>query len=1087
MFPAYGYKHAYPQTRPQMSTECRHHPISEGIPPQMKMEASNPPFIYESWPPHHYGYQVPTQCHPCCNHSNPYPTYYPYRPPYPHFPSPQCYGAYPVYPEPYPSHYAPPHHYTMEMPNYEYDKSMPGNFYCCGCSHPKVVNMNGDKGVKIEEHDPEAENKEDSLVPAGFKNLQKQPIMWVPPEYMKNQERPSGTKPREVNVWPPLDYETIKRILESGDGRKLQDQKNQHLVKSSKGEDVDHKEGPSNANLKSVGQEPKVWSGLMPLDVDNLKKMLLQNENSKKDHEDQSRNQSQQLPFPMIWLPYNNEEKGKARNEREANSTSESSTHKQSEGDDHTEKIIPAVEAEGKEGGNLSVEKSEKPPRIIPVKYMDEIADMKAKSSEDNKKSSEKVTKSKPSSPAKATKLPPICLRVDPLPKKKIGQGKSRSPSPPGEKIKQVDAVKPSSMSENKAKGIENETEKKSTEVLQQKTEVNAIEVEKASKLAGDENEGKDAGEKLKSQEVEVKKKILSGTEAATIIQSAYRGYEVRRWEPLEKMRQIVKIKEEADALKRRIESGASSMDLKQKVALGETIMNLLLKLDTIQGLHSSIRDVRKSVAKELVSLQEMLDTIVLKQPGLDESSQIHDISEAEAKDGETQLQPGDESSRSSGLSTAEDQGAVEMAEKTKGQISSSHELSAEEPCTAPGLSSVEMTHEQAMPEKETEQNEFDVVADEAAIKNLAEMPEAHELSQESEECSSVERAADISMDEESIKSIIQQPSAVGSEVHVDSADQTDMNHDLLAELPVAFPEDSAIQTHVESELEQRTVEEDSEPSVTEPESDEASKGEVLIEQDAESPENVETELEEKTVKEVSESLVTEHEKLEEPDEASKGEVSIEQDAESPEKVETKLEEKTVLEVSESLVTEPEKLQESDEASKGEVSIEQDAESVIPEEFHVPDHNDGEVDANQAEPMKVESHQDLEPPFEVNEQAEVIIKNPIENEAVHEEGVKLEISSTENNVKEDESERRVMEENEKMRSLLEKLIASGKEQQQVICSLKEKLKELEGKLAKDKKKKKKASRTRKARVMMPRSCRTTSNGFSKEGQMSLAS
>lgn len=33
---------------------------------------------------------------------------------------------------------------------------------------------------------------------------------------------------------------------------------------------------------------------------------------------------------------------------------------------------------------------------------------------------------------------------------------------------------------------------------------------------------------------------------------------------------------------------------------------------------------------------------------------------------------------------------------------------------------------------------------------------------------------------------------------------------------------------------------------------------------------------------------------------------------------------------------------------------------------------------------------------------------------------------------------KVMEENEKMRSLLEKLIASGKEQQQVICSLNEK-------------------------------------------------
>lgn len=55
----------------------------------------------------------------------------------------------------------------------------------------------------------------------------------------------------------------------------------------------------------------------------------------------------------------------------------------------------------------------------------------------------------------------------------------------------------------------------------------------------------------------------------------------------------------------------------------------------------------------------------------------------------------------------------------------------------------------------------------------------------------------------------------------VDSPDQTDMNHNLLAELSVAV------------------LEEDSEPLVTEPEklyeSDEASKDVVLIEQDAES------------------------------------------------------------------------------------------------------------------------------------------------------------------------------------------------------------------------------------------------------------
>ncbi|GAB2248467.1 hypothetical protein Droror1_Dr00008349 [Drosera rotundifolia] len=50
-----------------------------------------------------------------------------------------------------------------------------------------------------------------------------------------------------------------------------------------------------------------------------------------------------------------------------------------------------------------------------------------------------------------------------------------------------------------------------------------------------------------------------------------------------------------------------AAMDAKERVILGETIMKLLLKMDTIQGLHWSLRDMRKSVAKGLVGLQEEL------------------------------------------------------------------------------------------------------------------------------------------------------------------------------------------------------------------------------------------------------------------------------------------------------------------------------------------------------------------------------------------------------------------------------------------------------------------------------------------------
>lgn len=88
----------------------------------------------------------------------------------------------------------------------------------------------------------------------------------------------------------------------------------------------------------------------------------------------------------------------------------------------------------------------------------------------------------------------------------------------------------------------------------------------------------------------EVKRKILSFSEAATLIQSAYRGFEVRRWQPLEKLRRIVQVREKAEIVKKQIqefEASSEGQDSKQKAILCETIMNLLLQLDTIQVILS--------------------------------------------------------------------------------------------------------------------------------------------------------------------------------------------------------------------------------------------------------------------------------------------------------------------------------------------------------------------------------------------------------------------------------------------------------------------------------------------------------------------
>lgn len=103
------------------------------------------------------------------------------------------------------------------------------------------------------------------------------------------------------------------------------------------------------------------------------------------------------------------------------------------------------------------------------------------------------------------------------------------------------------------------------------------------------------------------------------MIQTVYRGYLVRKSEPLKKLRQIDEVSKEVTYVKDRIEAFGGSSNLqtddKEKLAIGETIMRLLLKLDTIQGVHPSLREIRKSLARELVTLQEKLDSITVKNP----------------------------------------------------------------------------------------------------------------------------------------------------------------------------------------------------------------------------------------------------------------------------------------------------------------------------------------------------------------------------------------------------------------------------------------------------------------------------------------
>lgn len=92
------------------------------------------------------------------------------------------------------------------------------------------------------------------------------------------------------------------------------------------------------------------------------------------------------------------------------------------------------------------------------------------------------------------------------------------------------------------------------------------------------------ANDKGKSKE---DKKELLEEEAAVRIQSAYRGFEVRKWEPLKKLKQIEEVREQVAEVRNKICGLESSPDLqkdeRQRAVIGEMVMSLLLKLDAIQ------------------------------------------------------------------------------------------------------------------------------------------------------------------------------------------------------------------------------------------------------------------------------------------------------------------------------------------------------------------------------------------------------------------------------------------------------------------------------------------------------------------------
>ncbi|KAG8391896.1 hypothetical protein BUALT_Bualt01G0234700 [Buddleja alternifolia] len=607
MDPLYSCTQSYPYQRDQMHYWPHNYPGNQTFPTQIYANPARPPVNHEYWPwGSNYGYASPVTCHGCGNHNYLPPTCYGWRSPYSHVPPVHCPGS-----SPFPVQYMPPPPYAMQQPQYEYEKNIPRNHYCCGCPNHQC-HQKEQKNIKIEEEEPAIETiKNDSLVPFQFKNYP-YPIVYLPHDFGKNKEH----------------------------------------EKLNKSEHQEGKDGFSDAkpyeNPENVKQQRDVSNKWHPYDLQTLGS-LDQRGDGERNGQQQGDDGKGRFPFPIIWMPYDTEEK--ERKTHKVNNANQEPSSVSVKGSDGEQNLSVNVEHNV---GRASSKSKDIPVKDVERQEEKESSIVKEKDGNDNGEKKFAKDGSKSSSPTKSSKLPPVCLRVDPLPRRKASNGSSRSPSPPG------DTRKMDHLSSNEARKVRTSDNDKSVEMAKNKTkegkgitktievadgrncqreskDVNVgtpanlpvscleeVSTDRTDDKSKEENisleccengEVRRAEDVIKDEANKSSKPKLTDEEAAVIIQSAYRGFDVRRWESVKKLRQIANVREQLGNVKNRIQALEVSTDIqnssKERNIIAETIMSLLLKLDTIQGLHPYVREVRKSVVRQLVSLQEKLDSLI--------------------------------------------------------------------------------------------------------------------------------------------------------------------------------------------------------------------------------------------------------------------------------------------------------------------------------------------------------------------------------------------------------------------------------------------------------------------------------------------
>ncbi|KAJ6710379.1 BAG FAMILY MOLECULAR CHAPERONE REGULATOR 6 [Salix koriyanagi] len=590
MMPVYRCMDSRPMSGDHVPPMQHYHPSFGAIPPHMQVDPSKSLALYGPWPyGNNFEYSVP--CHACCGGHGNFTSYYGPRPPCSHFPPPQyqCYG-YPPYHETMPVRFVPSPYYSMDQPRYEYDKVISSNNHCCGCrSH--THDQKRDESVKVEELGPDFQKKEgDSLVP--FQ-------LWDPSRKLKIRRELKITKSEDnLQQFPfPIFW----------------------LPPYNKQNDTSFKDGAQTISSSKPVVEPPSVTQFFPVKSPSCSHGSGKLQEGQYNSRDQVSSETERTPVKQMEM--HGEKEGVNQKTIPVQQMEAFREKESSEGTGKRDRTASLKNAEvdplPKKKNGSSGSRSPSPPgskRQLQEASKDTsnpsaLSDLKANIHHDAQVQNVALSSGKDIEANKNEGNVKEVVRRKHIENK---DGEARNESHTQTPIATIDLQKEAFRSP-KAEEVETYDDKYINKEEQGARDAKDLAADEATKSKEVTDVARSAIYENKGQRTN-----LSDEAAALLIQSAYRGFEVRRWEPLKKLKQIATVQEQVVVVKDKIHALESCSDIQknnqQRLVIGEMIMSLLLKLDAIQGLHPTMRDIRKSLARELVALQEKLDSLIMRK-----------------------------------------------------------------------------------------------------------------------------------------------------------------------------------------------------------------------------------------------------------------------------------------------------------------------------------------------------------------------------------------------------------------------------------------------------------------------------------------